>query len=374
MHIGYITADLHHHHGWGHYSLGIIEGVRKLSTQVTVVAATNSPTDYDFPVKPLLPTVAPAERGQLLKLFRALPAVRRALADCDLIHCTTEPYAPLAGWVAGKRPYLLTGHGTYVRAGWNRHPIVRPIHRRAFMRATYVVCDSHYTERVARDYLPRVNATTVTLAIDPDRFATLPPLPEPPTRPTIVTVGGIKKRKGTPQLVRAVAKVRENLPDVQAVVIGSTKGEPETTREVQALIEEHNLHNHVHLLGFVPDEILLGWYGAADVFALPSINDGNKFEGFGLVHAEASAAGLPVVGADNCGAEDAVVHGETGLLVSQENIEEELAPALLSLLQDPERAAEMGRAGRARAQHQTWDVKAQEMMTLYTNALQNTVK
>ena len=271
-------------------------------------------------------------------------------------------------WAAGNRPYILTGHGTYARAGWNRSLLVRQVHKRSFRGAQQVVCDSHYTERVAREYTPGINATTVTLAIDATRFAELPPLPHPPNRPTILTAGGIKKRKGTPQLIRAVAKVREQIPDVLCVVVGNTTREPDTTAEVHRLIEQHGLQDNVRLLGFVDDNLLKGWYGAADVFALPSINDGYKFEGFGLVHLEASAAGLPVVGADDCGAEDAVVHGVTGLLVSQADIEAELAPALLHLLQNREQAAQMGAAGRAYAQTQTWDAKAEAMLAIYQAA------
>ncbi|MEO0562367.1 MAG: glycosyltransferase family 4 protein [Chloroflexota bacterium] len=369
MHIGFITADLSHTHGWAHYSLAMTEAVRAQGVEVTVVAASNSPTDYDFPLYPILPTVKPAERNQLRKLIGVASQARAALANCDLIHCTTEPYAPLAAWVAGPRPYLQTGHGTYARAGWNRHPLVRRLHQRAFRMADLVVCDSHYTERVAREYTPGITSTTVTLAIDPSRFTDLPPLPEPVTRPTILTAGGVKKRKGTPQLVEAVAAVRQQLPNVQCIVIGSTDQEPETVARVRTLIDTHELHDHVQLLGFVDEPTLRGWYGAADVFALPSINDGYKFEGFGLVHLEASAAGLPVVGADNCGAEDAVVHNETGLLVSQANLTEELPGALLTLLTDPALRRRMGEAGRAHARRQTWDAKAAEMIALYEVAL-----
>ncbi len=365
MHIGLITADLHHHHGWGHYSLGLIEALQARGVTVTVVAAKNSPTDYDFPVYPILPNVSPAEAGQLLKLAAAVPMTRGVLRDCDLIHCTVEPYAPLALWTAGNRPYVITAHGTYARAGWNRGVLVRPLHKRSFRRAGRVICVSHYTAQVAEAYTPGIHTATVTHAIDSAEFADLPLLPDTPDRPTVLTAGGIKKRKGTPQLVRAIATVREQIPDVLCVVIGNMESEPDTTAEVECLIADHNLQDNVRLLGFVDNEKLKGWYGAADVFALPSINDGYKFEGFGMVHLEASAAGLPVVGADNCGAEDAILHDETGLLVSQANIEAELPPALLQLLQNPECAAQMGATGRVYAQQQTWAAKADEMIAIY---------
>ena len=121
----------------------------------------------------------------------------------------------------------------------------------------------------------------------------------------------------------------------------------------------------VSLLGYVHDSTLLGWYGAAYVFVLPSINAGWKFEGYGIALIEASAASLPVIGTTDCGAEDAVEDGVTGLLVPQQNIDEALPAAILRLLSDPARAAQMGAAGRDKAQQQSWASVATQMIEIY---------
>ena len=111
------------------------------------------------------------------------------------------------------------------------------------------------------------------------------------------------------------------------------------------------------------------WFSAADVFALPAMNDGLWFEGFGLVLVEAGAAGRAVVGTDGCGVADAIEHGATGLVISQENVAEELPRALLELLENPSKAATMGAAGRLRAQSQTWAAVAEQVIDLYQRAL-----
>jgi phosphatidylinositol alpha-1,6-mannosyltransferase len=121
----------------------------------------------------------------------------------------------------------------------------------------------------------------------------------------------------------------------------------------------------------VPEETLLAWYGAADVFALPSMNVGRKFEGYGLTYLEASAAGLPVIGTTDCGAEDAIINGKTGLLISQTDVTSALPTAIMSLLTDPQQAVQMGAAGHEHAQHQTWDRVAQRVMALYEQQLGN---
>jgi phosphatidylinositol alpha-1,6-mannosyltransferase len=85
----------------------------------------------------------------------------------------------------------------------------------------------------------------------------------------------------------------------------------------------------------------MSWYGSAHVFALPSLNVGWKFEGYGLAHLEASAAGLPVIGTTDCGAADAIDDGVTGLLVTQAQVAERLPAAIIRLLSDPALAAQM---------------------------------
>jgi glycosyltransferase involved in cell wall biosynthesis len=114
---------------------------------------------------------------------------------------------------------------------------------------------------------------------------------------------------------------------------------------------------------------LLGWYAKSNVFALPSLNVDWKFEGYGLSLMEASTAGLPVIGTTDCGAEDAVDDGITGLLVSQTSIAFELPQALIRLLTDPALARRMGEAGRAKAQHNTWDDVARQMIEIYRQLL-----
>ena len=101
---------------------------------------------------------------------------------------------------------------------------------------------------------------------------------------------------------------------------------------------------------------------------MASINRGWRFEGFGLTLLEASAAGLPVVGARGNGSEDAVDDGLTGLLVPQEDVESGLAAALVTLLTDRALAARMGDAGRAKAATHTWAQVAGQMRALYAGA------
>jgi glycosyltransferase involved in cell wall biosynthesis len=315
-----------------------------------------------------LPSLVPRDRGVFPRLLAAYPQTRAILKDCDLIHCCVEPFVPLAALVAGKRPFFQAGVGSYLHnSAWQRPPLTT-IYRRAIERST-IVCISNYTAKVARAEFPNTPVEVVTLGIDPTRFEHLPPLAEPKRGKIILTAGGIKHRKGTLPLVKAMAVVREQIPDVRCIILGNTADQSSYTQQVRAAISELNLVDCVELRGFVADEALRAWYGAADLFVLPSMNDGWIFEGYGLVHMEASAAGLPVIGTYGCGVEDAIDNGVTGLLVSQENIDAELPQAIIRLLNDPNTRAAMGAAGKHRAQQHTWAKVAQAMIKLYEGSL-----
>lgn len=368
MRIGYLAPDLGHHHGWAHYSLETILGVQRAGIEVKVLAAHNSPLIEDLPMQCTLPSLAPLEPRLILKLAQCIPETRAYLADCDLVHSMAEPYAPLANWVRNKRPFVQGGIGSYLQIeAWQRFPTT-VLYRQAISRSQ-LVCISHYSAQVAHQVFPNSQPEVVTLGVDTSRFDKLPPASEPDHTPTILTVGGVKKRKGTLELIRALPAVRDKIPDVRCVILGKVHAEEKYVAQVQSEIEQLGLSDCVYMPGFVSEAELLGWYQTADVFVLPSMNDGWKFEGFGLVHLEASAAGVPVIGTTNNGTEDAIVHGETGLLVNQDNVETELPDAILSILQHPDRAKSMGAAGKKYAQSQTWDHVAEQTIAIYERLL-----
>ncbi|HMQ25376.1 MAG TPA: glycosyltransferase, partial [Acidimicrobiales bacterium] len=94
--------------------------------------------------------------------------------------------------------------------------------------------------------------------------------------------------------------------------------------------------------------------GCADVFAMlcRSRWGGLEQEGFGIVFLEAAAAGVPQVAGQSGGSAEAVVDGETGLVVGDPGDVDAVTRALGALLDDPSRRAAMGRAARERAERE----------------------
>ncbi len=367
MRIGLLTSDLSTKNGWANYSLNLIRQLRARGLGVTVVCARNSPA-VEFETHARLPAVAPPERHSFLKTMRQLPRLRRLLRDCDVIHSTIEPYALLAAAIAGQRPLIVTAHGSYVNLPRLRRFPLGQLYRRAFERAQ-LICVSRHTAMVANSLLRNTRTHVINNGLDATPFLQPPSLKVEKTAPTVVTVGEIKSRKGTLQLVEAMAKVRERLPDAQCRIIGNPQAGSAYTQRVRATIERLGLADKVHIMGFVDEELMRAWLAAADVFALPALNDGWYFEGFGLALLEASATGTAVIGTDNCGVADAIDDGVTGLVISQDKVSEALPQALLELLTDPAKAARMGAAGRERAQAQTWERVADQVIEVYRGAL-----
>ncbi len=367
MRIGLITSDLSIKNGWANYSLNLVRQLQARGISTTVVCAHNSPA-VDFEIHPLLPSVAPPERHSFVKSFWQLPRVGHLLRDCDIVHSTIEPYAILAAAVAGTRPLFVTAHGSYVNLSRMRGFPVGQLYRRAFERAQ-LICVSQHTAQVALARNPGARVHVINNGLDAARFMKSPSTMVDKSRPTVVTVGEIKPRKGTLQLVEAMAVVRERIPQVQCLIMGNPQRGSAYTARVQQRIAELKLDENIDVMGFVEQELMRAWVAAADVFALPAMNDGLWFEGFGLVLLEAGAAGTAVIGTDNCGVADAVEHGVTGLIVAQEKVAEALPQALLELLEDADKAAKMGEAGRERAQARTWGAVADQVIELYQAAL-----
>jgi glycosyltransferase involved in cell wall biosynthesis len=360
-HLGILAPDLTHSHGWGHYSLSLIYALQRLGVRMTIVSARDCPYLADVEVKRLLPSVSPLARAFVYKLAAALPAVRHELTACTHVHAHAEPYAPLATWSAGNRLRYVTAHGTYVRMGGWPFPFGM-LYRRAF-EGSHMICVSRYTQEIARTVLPSAQTRVINNGIDAVRFSQITPMT---TQPHVLSVGAVKARKGMLELVQAMALVIAHIPNASCMIIGGLAAEPAYVARVEGEIERLGLGAQVRLAGRVDDATLLQAYADARVFALPSQNTSDQFEGYGLSLMEASAAGLPVIGSLGCGAEDAVDDGVTGLLVPQQDVRG-LADAIVRLLSDAALAHDMGAAGRSKAQTQTWDHVAQRYMEAFRN-------
>jgi phosphatidylinositol alpha-1,6-mannosyltransferase len=156
-------------------------------------------------------------------------------------------------------------------------------------------------------------------------------------------------------LIRAAARLAPIHPDLEVVIGGTGRDRARLERLVTELAAP------VRLVGRVDDADLPALYGAADVFAMDCRNRwlGLEQEGFGIVFLEAAACGVAQVAGESGGAAEAVLHGETGLVVDDPRSVAALADALRTLLIDPARRRAMGVAARRRVVEEfSYDVLA----------------
>ena len=153
-------------------------------------------------------------------------------------------------------------------------------------------------------------------------------------------VGTVNRQKGVHLGLAACAAVARERPELAAVVVGGGA----MAAEIKAEASRRWPHLRAFFTGPQPNEDIARFYGAADVFLLPSLRQ----EGLPTVILEAMASRLPVVAMRAGGTPSGVADGETGLLVPFGDLRAFTA-ALRALVGDPDRRAAMGRAGHARA-------------------------
>lgn len=235
-----------------------------------------------------------------------------------------------------RAPYVVFIHGIEV---WKPLDSQR---RRALAGAVRVLTNSETTARQAAPYLPeRVKPLPVHLALEPaaDAGEADSALLAHAGAGFVLTVGRLgSDRKGYDELLAALPALRALAPDARLVVAGGGSDQP----RLAALARDLGVAGAVLFTGQLSAATLAALYERAAVFTLPSL-----VEGFGLVFVEAMRAGKPCVALAGTAPAEIVVDGETGLHAADAE-PATLASALAWLLANPDEAARLGEAGRAR--------------------------
>ncbi len=283
-----------------------------------------------------------------------------------------------------KKPFVHTIHGVladeYEQARENRYQSFRGriadyfMHRLANLEketaknATLIVTISQYSlEKIKQFYnVDAVKIRIVPNGVDPEKFK---PFEDQAAvkrqfglgnEPCVLFVGSLIPRKGLPFLVEAAKKIVKEYRETKFLIVGEGPLRNQLLRKLEAA----NLSGNFTFLGNVKEDMLPAVYNCADVFALPSIQEGQ-----GIVLLEAQASAKPVVAFDVGGVNEAVRNGETGLLVKRGSTEK-LADAIIKLLSDKALREKMGANGRRFvAENLTWDICAQKMLNVYHEAL-----
>lgn len=266
------------------------------------------------------------------------------------------------------RPYAVVVHGAEVAIP-GRLPGTRRLLRGVLDAAAGVIAAGGYPATECERALGRpLPAFVIPPGVDTERFQ--PPTTEErdqacqrlgllPSVPTVVSVSRLVPRKGMDTLVRAAGMLAATHRDLQVVIAGAGRDRRRLSRLAARLAAP------VRLLGRLRDDDVAALYGCADVFAMLCRTRwwGLEQEGFGIVFLEAAAAGVPQVAGRSGGAHEAVVAGETGLVLDPATAPA-AAEAIGALLDDGELRRQMGAASRLRAASSfSYDMLAERLRT-----------
>ncbi|WUH96492.1 glycosyltransferase family 4 protein [Spirillospora sp. NBC_00431] len=271
---------------------------------------------------------------------------------------------------AGRLVGITHGH----EAGWASLPAARGLLRRIGDTVDALTYLGEYTRsRMARALSPEAVARMARLAPGVDEKVFRPGAGGAEIRarhglvdrPVVVCVSRLVPRKGQDALIHAWPRVLRSVPDAALLLVGGGPYRADLRRLAVSL----GVDRSVVLTGGVPWDELPAHYDAGDVFAMPcrTRRRGLDVEGLGIVYLEASATGLPVVAGDSGGAPDAVLDGETGVVVPGRSVAR-VAGAVTALLSDPGEARRMGDNGRARVEREwRWEIQAARLGRLLTS-------
>ncbi len=236
-------------------------------------------------------------------------------------------------------PYVISVHGldaySDVQVTGRAGAWCRRISSRVYSSSRRVICIS---ERVREHVLEGAGAkcrtSVVYNGVDPALFA--PSSQEAFGSPVILSVGNLIPVKGHDVLLRSVASLSSEFPELTCEMIGDG---PERSR-LRSLARELQIASRVSFLGRRSRKQVAEAMQRCTLFALPS-----WYEGLGCVYLEAMAAAKPVIGCRGQGIGEIIRHGTNGFLVGPDN-EKELALAFAMLLRDKPRRDALGLAAR----------------------------
>ncbi|GAA2846683.1 glycogen synthase [Actinoplanes cyaneus] len=341
----------------------------------------------------------PAELAGANAALRTM-GVNLAMADgcagSNIVHSHTW-YANFAGHTAKLLhgiPHVMTTHSLEPLRPWKAeqlgggYALSSYCERTAIEHADAVIAVSAGMRRDVLKAYPTVNPDKIKVVyngIDTDLYQpdsgtdVVDRLGIDRNRPSVVFVGRITRQKGLPYLMRAC---KELPAEAQIILLAGAPDTPEIAAEVTALADElraaRDAGGVVWVQEMLPKQEVIQVLTHATVFVCPSI-----YEPMGIVNLEAMACETAVVATATGGIPEVVADGETGLLVPIEQAEDgtgtplhpekfvtDLAATLTRVLNDPQLAERLGKAGRRRAvEHFSWARIAEDTLDVYRSVL-----
>ena len=291
----------------------------------------------------------------------------------DIIQCFDPLVLPLLKWFNfnKKRPVILRfGMGFGLSKGWQF--MKRP--NWAFIRlADQIIVPSHFLRNlvVANFGISKGKVSVIPNGVNLQQFRPQLRIDKIQRKydlgdsPVILFVGRIYPEKGVDLLIESIPLVQKRVKDVKLLIVGPASNEI-YMKQLRSLISKLGLHNVIFTGAIDVKKELPEIYAACTLFCCPSVHG----EGFGNVALEALASGKPVVATRSGGLPEIIEDGKVGYIVPVMQ-KEELAQALIRILEDPDLQKTMGREARKLAEELfSWGMVANEYLKLFEEVIE----
>ena len=289
------------------------------------------------------------------------------VSQYDIVHSLFAfPYCLPALRSAKKygKPFMMGAQGTYGVKPLTQWP-ESVLLKKCYKHAKAIVTPSEFTKQQICTYAKAdYKIDVIHNGVDTKRFSKKVSTDHIQERcahkKILLTVGGLKARKGQDLVLKAMQHITQKRDDIVYVLIGDGNWKP----KLEQMAEELGVAEHALFAGSKSGDDLLAWFQACDIYVhTPKVVD-LMFEGFGIVYLEASMCSKPIVAADAGGIRDAILENETGIITPSGDTEA-IARAVLGLLDDPVRMQQLGQAGKDYALKHDWSLIAKQYHEIY---------
>ncbi len=250
-----------------------------------------------------------------------------------------------------KLPFIVSLHGYDILLA-KKNPWKKFWASLILQKAKYIIANSHFTKKAILDLGIKEDKITIVYPcpnIKPENLNETEKLIikrelDLEHKKIMLSVGRLVKRKGFDLVIKALPEVLKQIPNLIYLIVGNG---PERLN-LEKLAEELQVADHLTVIEDVKDSNLPCYYDLANIFLMPArIINKTNVEGFGIVYLEANSFAKPVIAAKSGGVEDAVIDGQTGILVNPENVQQ-ISSAILKLFNNPELMNKLGIQGKNR--------------------------
>ncbi len=330
-------------------------------------------TPQDYAAEEEIVTFNSSQTFAVSRFINGKSAFFKALTRIRELNSTLRHFEPEVVLVSGSRsiwmtaflmtfyrdvPWVVVAHGTEFG---QLHGLNAWLTKFSANQAFALICVSEYTRQAVRalgvnkppmDVVHNGADDAQYFKLEQDKIIELRRALDVDGKFVLLTVGNVSARKGQEVVIRALPAILQKAPQVVYWMAGL----PTERNSLQKLAIQLGVEKSIHFLDRVSNQRLLELYNACDLFVMTSRQlENGDFEGYGIAVVEAALCGKAAVVSDNSGLAEAVLDGQTGALVPQ-NDPEATAEAILQLVSDPNELQRLSVQAQTRAVNsQTWD-------------------